>query len=103
MDRMFVLCALGPQGQLTASYVSLCERCLMLDGPETLRTYRHVADISKHLTEAAQGDPEFSLVCHHNGVEVRYTDDSALRRLAFLPWQCRVDYRGCKDHGYRWQ
>jgi hypothetical protein len=102
MDRMFVLCSLGSGGQLTASYVALCERCTMMDGEATLRCYRAVAEMGAQLKEVCSGDPATSLVCHHDGVEVRYTDDSSLKQLAFLPWKCRVDYTTCKDIGYRW-
>lgn len=101
MERLFLLCGIGSEGQIAASYIGLCERCVVLDGAETLRVYRDVATMHPQLLDCGVGDTS-TIVCHHDGAEVRYSAGVDLRRLAFLAWRTRVDYRAATDLGYRW-
>lgn len=101
IERLFILCGLSPEGAISASWAALCERCVALDGPQTLRTYRAMAELSPELRACGVGDG-CQVVTHHDGVEVRHGPEVDLRKLAFLDWRCRVDYRAATEPGYSW-
>ena len=101
MERLFMLTGLSDEGQIAASWVAICERCLMLDGPETLRQYRTLVAMTSQLQACGVGDSSI-IVVHHNGVEVRHGPEVDVAQLAFLPWKTRVDYRAASEPGYSW-
>ena len=101
MERLFLLCGISPEGVISASWAALCERCVRMDGPQTLRTYLAMIRLSEQLRECGVGD-DCTVVCHHDRVEVRHGPGAQLQQLAFLPWETPVDYRLGTEPGHCW-